>query len=305
MKKTLTIIAAFCIATAALAQERQTTGTTENQADSTLTGDNLMNINTENGDFKIEVAGFGITLGPSGTWADSTKRTNTSITLLNIDLNKGENKPKKKDPVVSLTCLDMYDFGFNVLTDLNYSGAWAGQGDFLDMIPGRSNRFAMNLAGINVRLDKKRKVEFDAGLRFISENYRFRGDYRLANVNNSLMPAVITDNLKKSKITANYLTLPLTFTFNPAKNLSIAAEGSVGMLIKANSKYVCKKSGESWQKNKEKNLPGFNQFKASVGASITYGCIGLFCDYSLTPLFKSTTGAGDAKTLSFGLRFDL
>ena len=101
----------------------------------------------------LEVAGFGITIGPS-------------------TIQGASNRDTKSRPRVCGLFFDGIEMGFNFLTGPDYAGYPAGTGDFLDVRGGNSFHFGVTPVGMSVRLDKRGKFEFSTGLRYTVDNYR-------------------------------------------------------------------------------------------------------------------------------------
>lgn len=272
MRRLIVIFAAALLSVTAFAQVK---------ADSTGTApaDSLVSVKAYDDGLRIEMAGIGITLVPGEGGAKT-----------DFKWSKTERR------ILSTTLVTPMDIGFNVLTGTDYKGQWEDNGDFLDMRGGKSIRFAFDMAGLTVNMDRASRWVFNTAARFTVDNYRFldnsvtlsRGE------DGNLMPAAAPAGTKKSKVAVTYMGIPIRISFTPYKELTITAEASANVLLKAHSKYA-------FPKVKEK-LPGFNPFRIGVGGAIDYNGFGVYCDYSLTPLFKSGTGSG-AKTLSIGFRF--
>lgn len=239
--------------------------------------DSLMHLKSENGDLRLEVAGFGITLA-------SSSRTITT------DLQDRTSKYRKKQ--VSVTGFQSIDVGWLVLTDKNYLGSWSGHGDFLSLDNKNSVHFGMDIIGLDVNIGRKSRWSFNTALRFTADNYRFSNKVTLIkNQSGYLMPQDLPSDVRKSKVTATYMGLPVRFSYMPVKDLKFTAEASANVLLRAHTKYKSPKT--------KANVPGFNSFMATVGGSITYDGFGAFCSYSFTPLFDR---GSDAKAFTIGIR---
>lgn len=266
------IAAAMMCVVPAFAQEK-VDSTTAIQTDS------LVRMKADNDGLRIEMAGIGITLVPG------EKGATTDFYWT-----------KEKRNVLSTTLITPMDIGFNILTGTDCSGKWEGKDSFLDMRGGKSVRFAFDIVGLTVNLDRKAHWAFNSAARFTVDNYRFLDSWVTLSrgEDGSLMPSSTPAGTRKSKVAATYIGIPVRISFTPVKKLSITAEASANVLLRAHSKYAFPKVKET--------LPGFNQLRVGIGGAIDYDGFGVYCDYSLTPLFKSGVGSG-AKTLSVGFRF--
>lgn len=271
MRRLIVIFAVALLSVTAFAQVK---------ADSTgvAPADSLVSVKAYDDGVRIEMAGIGITLVPGEKGAKT-----------DFNWSKSERK------ILSTTLITPMDIGFNVLTGVDYTGRWEDKGDFLDLRGGKSIRFAFDMVGLTVRMDRKSHWAFNTAARFTVDNYRFldKGITLSRDEDGNLMPAATPDGTKKSKVAAAYMGIPVRISFTPYKKLTITAEASANVLLKAHSKYAFPKVKET--------LPGFNQCRIGVGGAIDYDGYGFYCDYSLTPLFKSGTGSG-ARTLSIGFR---
>lgn len=243
--------------------------------------DSLMNMKMQGSELRLEVAGFGITFG----------NRNISVTDEAV-----ESKRRRTRPRVSASFgIASLDFGFNTLTGDLYKGAWTGKGDFLDTRAGKSIRFAWEPVAVNIALDRRSVCCFSAGLRLSADNYRFTQDITLAPDNaGNLSPVTLDGNIRKSKMTAAWAGIPLRLTFRIAHNLRISLAASGDILMKAHTKYSKPKY--------KSNIPGLTPWRITAGGTITYHKIGVYCDWTTTPLFKA---GSDAKTLSIGLRIGI
>ncbi len=243
--------------------------------------DSIMDIRPQGSELRIEAAGFGITIGQGETPRYSASyhrrarqpRVTTSLGIASIDL------------------------GFNTLPDVRYYGPWAGQGDFLDIRAGKSIRFAWEPAAVEVSLDRRGIVSLIGGLRLSADNYMFSEPYTISrNQGGVLMPEKLDGYIKKSKLTATYIGIPVRLSFSVGGKLDITGYASADMLLNAHTKYKKPKVKD--------NIPGLSPWRISAGGCLTFCNIGIYCDYSITPLFKEGTGA-DAHTVSIGLRFGI
>lgn len=154
---------------------------------------------------KIGVAGFGIDVSDGGKVRYSDAYSDAY----------GRSRSRQPRVSTSIGVADM-DLGFNVLTGLRYTGAWAGQGDFLDMLGGKSVRFGWSPVGMSVALDRRGVVSFGTGLKLTFDNYVFSGPYTLSRTGEGyLMPVTLGDGVKKSKFVATYIGIYCDYGITP------------------------------------------------------------------------------------------
>ncbi|MCM1503410.1 MAG: hypothetical protein NC115_12220 [Bacteroidales bacterium] len=233
-----------------------------------------LNIKNDSRTLRIEAAGFGITLGEK------------KVTYNTID--------KARLGTASWGFLAI-DWGFSSLTGINYYDAWQGHGDFLDIRQGKSARFAIEPVSLMVSLDNRGQFWFRTGLKFTFDNFKFTNPVTLAPIENTLMPAKLDGDIRKSKVAGSYVGIPVGFGVKIRK-LMISANISAEVLCKGWTKY---------RKPRTKAvIPGLDRFRSTAGVSVTYCGVGIYADYSLTPFFKPGTGS-DCHVLSFGLRLGM
>lgn len=220
---------------------------------------------------------------------------------LNVDSNgiseyyeTDSSRPPRVSGSVGIASLD---FGFNILTDAGYYGLWEGRGDFLDMNGWKSIRVAWEPASVSVALDRKAHVSLVAGIRILADNFTFSRPYTLVtNDAGAAVPLEIDGYVKKSKLTATYIGLPVRLSFLVGNSLHITGYASGDLLLGGHTKY---------KKPKVKGtVTCFSPWRISVGGSITYSNLGVYCEYSATPLFEAGTGS-DTRTISVGFRFGI
>lgn len=241
--------------------------------------DSLVTLQPEGSTLRIEAAGFGITIGngretvKSGIRESCPSRATTSIGIASFDI------------------------GFNILDNPVYSGQWADMGNVLDMQRGKSIRIGWEPAAVRVSLDRRSRALFVAGIRFTFDNYTFSGPYTLTTGDDgALIPERLEGSIRKSKFTASYVGIPLKLAIRLAEDVYLTGYATGDMLMNAHSKYKKPKVRE--------NLPGFSLWRISAGGSLSFHNVGIYCDYSILPLYKSGSGA-DVNTVSVGLRLGL
>lgn len=222
----------------------------------------------------LEVAGFGITIGPS-------------------TIQGASNRDTKSRPRVCGLFFDGIEMGFNFLTGSDYAGYPAGTGDFLDVRGGNSFHFGVTPVGMSVRLDKRGKFEFSTGLRYTVDNYRLSDNsITLGRVDGLIVPVPLDEKADKSKFRTTSLGIPLQFSFDPVRRLRIAVVGYCDFVLGSNAIY---------KRPKEKNsLSGVNPFQFGIGGSVSYRGFGVYARYGVTSLFKSRVGPS-CHPVSFGV----
>ena len=190
-------------------------------------------------------------------------------------------------------------FGTTVLTNINYKGDWADASkmyynDFLDFRTGKNFVYGLQLAELQI---KSNALSLSMGLRWTFIDFTFKNStLTIRPSGNTFLPVPIQSlnpsyDLNKSKIHASYFGIPLRVGVDFGK-ATIYAGASAELLTGGYAKY---KRPKERQQIKEV----FNPFRATVEAGFSYGNLGVFAMYGLTPLFKESLS--DARTITFGL----
>jgi hypothetical protein len=191
-------------------------------------------------------------------------------------------------------------FGWTTLTNINYKGTWATgtQSNFLDFKTGKNFVYGLQLVGMDIRYGA---LNVNLGLRWTFMDFTFK-DYKtsIKPSGNSFVPYYIDEenpsyNYRKSKIHATYFGVPLRLSLNFGK-ATIYGGASIELLVNGFAKYKQPKV-----KTQMKEL--FNPIRATVEGGFSYGNLGVFVQYGLTPLFPADLS--DARTLTFGLLLGL
>ena len=256
MKRIITLLAALAIASAAHAQT-----------------DSLVVFDTQGDNLGISIAGFNITLGDDGS-SSSSKAA----------------KPKVKRVTTNFAGLS---FGANAFTYHPNYGNWAGENQFMtDNTSGW--RFGVEAFGIQVSLDRNRKVFLKASLNSSIDRYRFTNAMTLINDENGvLMPEPLSGTVKASKMIASYLGIGAGFGFKISRVL-VMFDFNTDMLTSSYVKY--KNPGKT-----QYNISGLNNIRYRTGVSATVSGFGIYADYALTPLYRESVG-NDGQVLSIGIR---
>jgi hypothetical protein len=161
--------------------------------------------------------------------------------------------------------------------------------------------------GINIKLMKDKLIKnsrfsFGYGLGFSSQNF---DTDRFIVFDDSLdvtffVPFDSATDVKRNKLSVNYLDLPLEFRFRTTPNsknnsFKIAIGFKIGVLLQSHIKY---EDGDG--KVKFYNIENLYKYRYGVDARIGYGIWGLNAYYSLLPLFDEKK-APEVVPISFGL----
>lgn len=138
------------------------------------------------------------------------------------------------------------------------------------------------------------------GLGLGLDNFFFEKDLLIAPAGDSIFS--VGQDLKKSKLSANYVDIPLEFRFisssNYKKAFKISVGAKVGVLFAGKSK-IKYEVGDDMVKQKfsDKSL---SRFRYGLTGRIGYGHLNFFYYHSLSPLFKDKY-APEVSPYIFGL----
>lgn len=222
-----------------------------------------------------------------------------AVALENDDDNDKKKKKQKARP--DLPGILLIDVGFNFLQDNPEGmdvGFWGSKivnfYYYLDIPIGKSH------------------FSFGPGIGFGLEKYSF-DDNNTLTLNNSgnteitELANLLNDDveIKKSKIAANYIDIPVEFRFhvnkeNHDQGFRAAIGGKVGFLFDGHTKIKYEEDGDN-KKIKQKDNFNLQRFRYGVTARIGFPGINLFGYYSLSELFESGRGPDETTATSFNL----
>lgn len=191
-------------------------------------------------------------------------------------------------------------FGASALVGTNYKGEWTAVNNyhFLDMRTAKNFVYGLQLADLRIRYNA---LDVSLGLRWTFMDFTFADSANtLRPVGKVYMPYPIrmeSSNYdgRKSKIHASYFGIPLRVGVNLGK-VSVYAGASAELLTGGYTKY-------KRPRYREQCREVFNPFRATVEGGFSYGSLGVFVMYGLTPLFQESLS--DARTLTFGFLLGL
>lgn len=195
-----------------------------------------------------------------------------------------------------------FELGFNQLFSESFNTDMPAGYEFLELNSGKSVAVNLNLFDYGFKI-YKHHLQLVTGLGITWNNWRFQNDVYLVP-NQSLLTGMIDSMpMRKSKLTASYVTIPLLLEFNSnemeRKSFHIAAGVIGGYRIGTHTKRVYI---ENDKKRKIKDYDDFSleTFRADATVRIGYRGFTLFASYGLMPLFK-TSQAPDLKPFTVGL----
>ncbi len=242
--------------------------------DGTIKSEDGTKFYNDNNNISMEIAGFRIKLG-------SRKSTKT-IPSISLKMNRTKNK-------LNFDLIGPFSFGWSTLTNNNYYGDWAGQGNFLL----QSNCFTFGMSFARIELALSKHLEFDAGFRWSCTNYNFGTPVILVDdLRGKTMPLFPTPEKMgyTGKMYLSYMGIPVGLSFK-ANNLTIGFNVSAEILLQGCSK---------WKEEKtEYNFSALNTFKSRAEFILGYHKVGGFISYDITPVFVPGSG-NDCHLLTLG-----
>ena len=217
-----------------------------------------------------------------------------------------------------------FELGINGYVTPEFNTNWAAEYNYLDLRYEKSIVVNLNIYEQNIPLNKNKTIGLITGLGFSWNNYRFTGPtfltpdsaslkgYYMRNIDGSNL------SLRKTKLTAMYLTVPLIFemqTNQPRKinrfhfalgvvaNIRISTHTKI-YFNEANKNYklydlstdqvlpITYTTPNSNDRNIVKNHNSFSLQPVKFDATVRfgYGIINLFATYSLNTMFQSGRG---------------
>lgn len=204
------------------------------------------------------------------------------------------------------------EVGVNIMTNTDYSfygGEYDEFGDFLDLNPGKSLTWNLNIMEFAFKNERK-TFGVVTGLGFSFTDYAFNDPVTIEKENGAgrIIPVYIPNDesgrgVKKSKLHVNYITAPLMLEVKTPLRMGSSrlylAGGVIGSLyLGSHTKY------KFYKGSKEKSKSGFhiNQWKYELTGRIGFGDFCVFANYSMTSLFKTDKGP-EAYPLMIGISF--
>jgi len=278
------------------------------QADSTQVKVGKKNVVTVvDGNDRVEVSvGNGVEV-ITDDWGDTTHIRLGRRTFKVIDGNNGTYVRVEKDydrPKWSGRFNPHWaglEVGVNIMTGSDYSvydGQYDQYGDFMDLDPGKSLSWNLNIMEFAFKNERK-TFGVVTGLGFSFNDYAFSDPITLEKEGTTLpmtIPVALEPNagnqsVKKSKLHVNYITVPLMLEVKTPLRMGSSrlylAGGVIGSLyLGSHTKYKFYQG----DKYKSKGNYNINQWKYELTGRIGFGDFCVFANYSMTSLFKNGRG---------------
>ena len=212
-----------------------------------------------------------------------------------------DKKKKKKSARPDLPGILLIDVGFNFLPDnpdgmdVGFWGSKIVNFYYYWDIPIGKSHFSFG-PGIGVGLEK---YSFEDDNTFVLDN---DGNTDVTALSNILGDDV---EIKKSKIAANYVDIPIEFRFhlnkeNHDQGFRAAIGGKVGFLFDGHTKVKYEEDGDN-KKFKQKDNFNLQRLRYGLTARIGFPGINFFGYYSLSELFESGNGPDETTAAPFNV----
>lgn len=230
------------------------------------------------------------------------KRDRNDSTDRNVDITINKNRYRKPSNIS--TNWGILDLGFaNYEDNTVYSSAAAQQ-----VVPGATDKDALSLrtgksVNVNVWFFMQRLnliqhvVNLKYGLGLELNNYRYDRDLQFQKNPTRILPA--TENLKKGKLAADYLTLPvmLNLNFGPKRTNGVGLSGGVSAGYLYSARYKTK-DGHG-DKSKVHDNFDLEKWKLSYIAELNLGVVKLYGSYAFKNMWEKSL---DQRPYNFGFR---
>ncbi|SFE52542.1 outer membrane beta-barrel protein [Thermoflexibacter ruber] len=250
-------------------------------------------IKDNSGDYRIIKKGNGETI----VFFDKVKDTNTNI---KVDVSWNNNDRRRDDDNREVkrryrTNLS-HEFGIDVGMNAFIPKEGSLTGTLYELIPARSNYVAFNYNNV---FNFSRYARLKMGIEVSWYNFMFTKDVRLSMQPNALELSLDPNGLKKSKLAATYLNIPMLFEVGRRYwGLRVGLGGYVGYRIDSWTKAVT----NNGEKQKDRDSYYLNSFRYGITGQVGFRWIKLFANYDLNTLFAKDK-APEINTISVGFRF--
>lgn len=246
----------------------------------------IVQLKSDRGELRLEIAGYGITLGNRD--ADESKAAGNEAAA-------PPEKPEKKPLKRFHGCFGFTDWeiGIPLLVNTSYGPAWAGEGEFLETSTRKSFSFGYTLLSLRYMLDRNGHWWLSTGVRGNIYDIVLSGKQTIRYTDGMIHALELDPSTKKSKLSFTTLGIPLMLTCSVSDfRITLRASGNLYTSYRA----VHKKPKEKYE------LRGVEPWSWNIGGAITYHKIGVSFDYALTPLFRSDVGP-ETHLFTFGICF--
>lgn len=286
MKKYI-IIMSLCIVTAFACQAQESEDVT---------------INASKNVFSLNIAGYQIDFAGTPKETSDISKIDSTFTSVNVADNslsfsktptgKSITVKKPSRSIVSLNLIGPFYHGWNTYVQSEYYGDWSDRGDFLK--PSHSFSFGMSFCRLSISLNRERSLKINMGARWDWTRSRY-DNYHFFNDVAGKLDAASTEGKYSTRVFTSYIGFPVGLSYQLGR-FKVQANISAEWLVKSYSR-VIKEKGKT-------AITGYNPFRSAVELIVSYGSIGAYVQYGITPMLAKGMG-NDEHTLTIGFVFDL
>ena len=223
----------------------------------------------------------------------STRRFDISVGPDGVLITKNE---EEKRLVTRFLLMDIGFAGFLSDGSLNMPEEL----EFLDLRGGKSRNVNLQLFTQRVMFAKNH-MNFSYGLMFEFNKYRLQNDIRLVEGESPLMFEVVDKDLRKNKLKAAYLYIPIMFGVeSKPEKLGRSFRARAGMYAGVLTSSKQKLIEEITDREKIRDDFNLNRFRYGIRGEMGYGFVNFYVHYSLAPMFKDGQGP-ELQPINFGI----
>jgi len=236
----------------------------------------------------IRVAGMEIVLG------------NNSGSVTSASAKKTVQKTRRTSVAFGGSYQAFLEVGVNMLPSPDYS-LYSGMNlgvpsDFMMLNNMKSLQWALSITDMALYLNRSRTIALSMGLQAVFDDYTFSEQLTLVKEGGMLIPEMIDNKYKKSKLTTFSLKVPVLFHIGSGRSFNLSAGVYGGVVLAAHTKI--KKPVERMYD------PYVSPFYYGVTARLGYKDYYVYANYGLSEMFKKDRGPVVAPiTIGLGIGF--
>lgn len=239
-------------------------------------------VSAKNGELSISIAGLDLSFGgkKESSSSTSTKKSVADFTFAGVSNTKYNH-------------LALVELGSNFLVQTDFSNVDSTLAAALNFSNRKAVQCTINLMTMNILLNPKRTLGFTMGFGFEMNNFTFTDNVTLKYEQGNFAVIPLAEGIKKSKLSVNYIHIPLLFDWNIRRGFFISAGATFDILMGSKLSYKKPKT------TIEGKLP-LNPVQAGVTARIGWRRLYVFANYSLLNMYKNSTDIS-ARRMSAGV----
>lgn len=201
--------------------------------------------------------------------------------------------PRRVTHDLDFDLLGPFYHGWSFLTGSSYYGDWADKGDFLQ--PSHLFSFGMSFCKFSVSLNARKTLYLSLGARWTFTRYTMKVPVVFEDDMSGKTQPVFYESTDKGYMYQSYMGAPLSLYYEMDKFKVTAAVSAEGLL-----------ASHSRLKNSDKKteFTALNPFKSTAEIILSYGCLGAYAAYGITPMFRPGSG-NDCHLMTFGFVFGI